>query len=42
VEACEAAEKDVDRFIALHQSDWVNWISSRALVKLKLNKMNRP
>lgn len=42
MEGNEVAEKDVDRFNALHQSDWVDLISSPALVTLKLNKMNKP
>jgi len=42
IEGNEVAEKEVDRFIALHQSDWVDLISSPALVTLKLNKMNKP
>jgi len=41
VEACEAAEKKRPQ-IALRQSDWVDMISSPALVTLKSNKINKP
>jgi len=40
VEANKAAEEEVD--IALNQSDWVDLISSPALMTLKLNKVNKP
>jgi hypothetical protein len=35
-------EAQADRFIALHQSDWVDSISSKALMTLKLKRLKGP
>jgi uncharacterized C2H2 Zn-finger protein len=39
---CKLMEAEADGFLALHQSDWADNISSRALMTLKMNRLKGP